>query len=50
MLFSDLVPWFFPSGESRIRNAGWVSCMTPLKNPTSPDSITFVFLVRSFLM
>ena len=50
MFRSELVPWFFPSGESRMRNAGWVSCMAPLKYPTSPDSITFVSLVRPLAM
>ncbi|CFS33481.1 Uncharacterised protein [Mycobacterium tuberculosis] len=30
ILLSDLVPWFFPSGESRMRNAGCVSCIAPL--------------------
>ena len=51
IFFNDLVPPpVRPVGESRIRNAGWVSCMVPLKKPTSPDSITRVPLTRVCLM
>ena len=46
---SDLLPRLRPSGESRIRKSGWVSCMAPRKYPTSPDSITLVPLVSSFV-
>src|SRR6201986_4816138 len=48
MLRSDALPWFRPSAESRMRNAGCVNCIAPRKNPTSPDSITLVPLVRPF--
>src|SRR3954453_8445094 len=39
-----------PLPELRIRKAGCVSCIVPLKYPTSPDSMTRMPVVSPFLM
>src|ERR1700712_5099503 len=41
------LPWLDPS---RIRKAGCVNCIVPLKNPTSPDNIRRVFSTRVLLV